>query len=223
MLSLHGRRTEFRNKQQKDKKASYRPLLINAELSLCTDEEKLELLKRVRKKDPIAIEKMILCHIRLAISIVNRYTSSGLNYLAEDLDSAAIEGVVTSVNHISTGRMADHNNVTGYIVKNVHYFIIRAIQHEAAIYVPRKHPNKTVGLLPDVSPAKDSQLSIQELEIWDLVNSLTDDNLEKGILKLRSEGYTDAEVGELVGLNRLQILRIRRDLLRRYKRKEKNG
>lgn len=223
MLSLHGRRTEFRNKQQKDKRTNYRPLLTNAELSLCTDEEKLELLKKVREKDPIAIEKMILCHIRLVISIVNRYVSSGLNYLADDLDSAAIEGVVTSVNRVAEGKMADHDNVTGYIVKNVHYFIIKAIQHEAAIYVPRKHSNKTVEFLPDVLSAKDSQLSIQELEIWDLVDSLTDDNLEKGILKLRSEGHTDAEVGELVGLNRLQILRIRSDLLRRYKRKEKNG
>lgn len=221
MISLHGRRTKLRNKQQRDKQTGYRPLLAGAELSFCTDEEKLELLKKVRAGDKVAIERMILSHVRLAISIVNRYVAvGGLYHLANDLDSAAMEGIVLAVNRVAEGGMANHENVTGYIVRYIHNSIIRTAQHDSAIYVPRRQKDRIVEPLRNSIPGKDSQLNIQQLEFWDLIDSLTDDDLEKRILKLRSKGHTDAEIGELIGLNRLQVLRIRTDLFRRFKRKE---
>ncbi len=221
MISLHSRRIKHRSRQQRDKRTSYRSVLFDADLSICTDEEKLELLKKVREGNKVAIERMILSHVALSISIVNRYIGVGtLKYLANDLDSAAMIGIVFAVNRVAEGKMANHDNITGYIVKNVHSSIIKAIQHSDTIYVPRRQQNKIVECLYASIPRKDSQLSIQQLEIWDLIDSLTDDDLEMGILKLKSEGRTDTEVGELVGLNRLQVLRIRSDLFRRYKRKE---
>ncbi len=215
---------EHRTKQPRDNQACYYPLVTGADLSVRTDSEKLELLKKVREGDKVAIDKMIFSHILLALSITNRYKGTrGLNSYGHDLSSAAIVGVVTAVNQIAKGKMINHDNVTGYIVIYVRQFIADAINHYPTIYTPRRKNNEIVKPLSDSLSRRDSQSSIQELETWDLIDSLTDNETEKKILKLREEGYTDDEVGNLVGLSRSQVFRIRHDLFQRYQRRVKNG
>ncbi len=184
------------------------------------DEEKLKLLKRVREGNSEAIEKMILGHIRLAFSIVSRYTDS-FPYLVDDLKSAAMMGIIIAVNKIAKNSMAAHDNVTGYIVVNVNYAIRREIQNNLAIQSPRDKEvlRVTNSTLYNVG-TRHSQLSSQLYEIWDSVDSLTEDQLEKQILELRSEGHTDNEVAEFLGLSRSSVTRIRKNLFEKYRRKE---
>ncbi len=194
--------------------------LRHLNFEILDDEEKLKLLKRVRVGNSEAIEKMILGHIRLAFSIVSRYVNS-FPYFVDDLKSAAIMGVVIAVNKIAKNSMDSHDNVTGYIVINVNYVIRREIQNNLAIQSPR---NKKVLLVTSgVSwnvRTRHSQLSSQLYEIWDSVDSLTEDQLEKQILELRSEGHTDNEVAEFLGLSRSSVTRIRKNLFEKYRRKE---
>ncbi len=189
-------------------------------LEILDDDEKLKLLKRVREKDPEAIEKMILSHIRLAFSIVNRYISV-FPHFVKDLDSAAMLGIVIAVNKIAQGSMAAHNNVTGYIVINVNYAVRGEIQKSFVIRAPRnKKVVKVTNDLRQGGMLRHSQLSNQLYEIWDTVDSLTEDQLEKQILELRGEGHTDVEVAEFLGLTRSSVTRIRQSLFKKYKRKE---
>ncbi|GAI04417.1 unnamed protein product, partial [marine sediment metagenome] len=187
---------------KKNKQTSYLPLSACADLSICTDAEKLDLLKRVRKNDKAAIEKMILSHIRLALSKVNCYV--GVNHFINDLESAAMEGVVIAVNQIANGKMADHDNVTGYIVAYVRRYIHDAIRHNPVIYTPREQKDKLCHTLIESRYKKnrDPQLSIQEFELWDSVESLIENDLERKILKLRWSGYTDTEIGKRIKLSR---------------------
>jgi len=212
------------NKQKRDKHTKYRPLLTGADLTIYTDSEKLELLKEVRKGNQAAIEKMILCHIRLAISLVIRFVgTSGYGYYINVLDSAAMEGVVVAVNRVASGSMAGHDNITGYIIIYVRQFIQTAASRSNAVCTPRNKKNKVITpfVIPELSE-KDSQLGNQEFELWDTIDSLIDNETEKEILKLRQNGYTDLEIGKLIGLSRLQVLRIRHDLFQRYQRKVKS-
>ncbi len=189
-------------------------------LEILDDDEKLKLLKRVREKDPEAIEKMILSHIRLAFSIVNRYISV-FPHFVKDLDSAAMLGIVIAVNKIAQGSMAAHNNVTGYIVINVNYAVRGEIQKSFVIRAPRnKKVVKVTNDLRQGGMLRHSQLSNQLYEIWDTVDSLTEDQLEKQILELRGEGHTDVKVAEFLGLTRSSVTRIRQSLFKKYKRKE---
>jgi len=205
------------------KHVKYRPLLAGADLSICTDSEKLDLLSKVRKNDRAAIDKMILCHIRLAISIMGRFVSvKNYNYYIDDLASAAMEAVTVAVNQVATGKMADHDNITGYIIIYVNQFITAAASRSLAVYTPRNKKIKTIkSLYPEISK-KDSQLCNQEFELWDTIESLIHNDIEKEILKLRQDGCTDLEIAKLTGLSRLQVLRIRRSLSQRYQRKVKN-
>lgn len=213
-----------KNKQKHDKHTKYRPLLASADLSICTDLEKLDLLRKIREGDQAAIDKMILCHIRLAISIVSRFVGvRGYNHYINDLDSAAMEGVIVAVNQVAMGRMANHDNITGYIIIYIRQFVTTAAMCSSAVYTPRnkKTKAKRASYFSEISE-KDSQLSSQEFELWDTIESLIDNDIEKEILKLRQDGHTDSEIGKLIGLSRLQVLRIRHDLSQRYQRKVKN-
>jgi len=206
-----------------NKQTNYLPLSACADLSICTDAEKLDLLKRVRKNDKAAIDKMILSHLRLAISKANCYV--GIFHFISDLECAAMEGVVVAVNQIAKGKMANHDNVTGYIISYVRRYILDAIRYNPVIYTPREQRKRKIrsinGDIPSepVTIKRDPQLSIQEFELWDSVESLIKNDLERKILKLRRFGYTDTEIGKRIELSRLQVLRIRHSLYQRYQRK----
>jgi len=205
------------------KHVKYRPLLAGADLSICTDSEKLDLLSKVRKNDRAAIDKMILCHIRLAISIVGRFVSiNNFNHYINDLDSAAMEAVTVAVNQVAAGKMTNHDNITGYIIIYVNQFITAAAARSLAVYTPRNRKIRNFKSLYLEIPDKDSQLCSQEFELWDTIESLINNDIEKEILKLRRDGRTDLEIAELTGLSRLRVLRIRRSLSQRYQRKVKN-
>ena len=181
-------------------------------------EELLKVLEKVRKGNSDAIETMILGHCRLAMSIVNRYLTIFHINNHEDLDCAAIQGIVVAVNLIVKGNLK-HNNVTGYIVCYIHQYITDYIYHDTTVYSPRrKQP-----ILIEVLDNSIGMETFNNFEIWDSLLSIANDDTEKQILKLRSKRYTDSEIGEILGLSRLKVFRIRHDLFNRWKRKQFGG
>jgi len=179
------------------------------------DSDELQIvLEKVRKGDSDAIETMILGHCRLALSIVNRYLSVFNINDSEDLDSAAIQGIVIAVNLIVKGRLK-HNNPTGYIVTYIHQYITEYIYHSSVVYFPRRSRQIPIEIFHDSIGVENTCT----LEIWDSVLSITENDIEKQILKLRSQDYTDSEIGEKLGLSRLKVFRIRHNLLDRWRRK----
>ncbi len=206
-------------------------------LNLANYPQKLEpndltaLLKRVRENDNAAIEAMILHHVRLTISIVNRYIANySCRYLDDDLDSAALAGLITAVNNVANGKMANHDNIGGYITDYVNHALQKCMRHNSTVYFPRDAERKLILPLTEklghweigkdnskigTNPEKTSEL-LEELNI------ITTTTLEEKILKLRGEGYNDSEISTRLGLSRLAIQRIRSKLKTRYQKREKN-
>ncbi len=212
-------------------------------LSLQDYPQKLEpdelavLLKKVRENDNAAIETMILHHVRLVILIVNKYIATyHCWYLGDDLDSAALTGLVTAVNNVAAGRMADHDNIGGYIVDYVNNALSNCIRHNSTVYFPKEAERKNIISLSkklkfffrdaDDYVALDKRCSEKNtfnmLELEEELNVVTTNTLEREILELRRKRYNDSEISTRLGLSRLVVLRIRSKLKTRFQKREKN-
>ena len=202
-------------------------------LNLANYPQKLEpddlmaLLKRVRENDNIAIETMILHHVRLTISIVNRYiTTYSCRYLGDDLDSAALAGLVKAVNNVANGKMINHDNIGGYITDYVNYALSKCMRHDSVVYFPRDAERKAILPLAErrlILSVSDTIGGYGEVnEVIEELSTITTNTLEEKILKLRGQGYNDSEISTRLGLSRLAIQRIRSKLKTRYQKREKN-
>ncbi len=188
-------------------------------------------LKKVRLKDEIAIEIMILHHVRLVISTVNKYiVTYNCGYLGDDLECAALAGLVTAVNNVANGKMIEHDNIGGYITHRIRYALSDCFLHNCTVYFPKESERKKILPLDSVSVQKryDSRFAdviVDNTQMFNLIEELkiiTTNAQEKNILKLRGEGYNDSEIGTRLGLSRLVVQRIRSKLKTRFQRREKN-
>ncbi len=192
----------------------------------------MALLKKVRENDSAAIETIILHHVRLAISIVNRYIAIySCNYLGDDLDSAALTGLVEAVNNVAKGRMTNHDNIGGYITDYVNHALSNCLRHSSTVYFPRDAERKAILPLTerlghwDIGKENSNMcVNIEKTsELIEELSTITENVLEEKILKLRGKGYNDSEIGTRLGLSRLVVLRIRSKLKTRYQKREKNA
>ena len=175
-------------------------------------------LKKVRENDKTAIETMILHHVRLVISIVNNYIATyNCDHLGDDLDSAALIGLVIAVNNVAAGRMAEHENIGGYIVTNINNALSNCLRGDSTVYFPRDAERKRIFTLADSIANCDETIGL-----FEELAAVTTNTLEKDILELRRKGYIDSEIGTRLGLSRLAVLRIRSKLKTRFQKREKN-
>lgn len=197
----------------------YRQVLTGNVPEAMSEKKKLEILKLTREGDTDAKEILILSHLRLAISIVNRYTRSfDCNYLADELDNAAIVGLVTAVDNVARGRVK-HDNVTGYIVTVVHRYISDCLRKSSLIPVPRGHVyRKGTSIREDSANCNPGVL----LEIRDLINHTVTNEREQRIVDLKIAGHTDKEVAEIMEIPPSTIFRIRQTLKHRFERLNRN-
>ena len=190
----------------------YPPRIEEKDLSL--------LLQRVREKDPDAIEKMILGHCRLAISISNRYLKRvGCYYLRNEMESAVLMAVVTAVNHVANDRMTEHDNVGGYIMNYIHLALSDCYRNNHTIHTPRGVSQPIIlPLVENLTKGASSDLR----ELKDELRSVAKTAGEMKVLKLRSARYTDSEISTRLGISRLAVQRIRTKLKTRFEKREKN-
>jgi len=212
-----GRQTEFRFRTQ------YRPKDLG-DLEILEDDAKLKLLKRVRAGDLNAIDRMIMSHIRMVLGIVNRHLHNCPHY-AYDLDSIVMLGVVNCVHKIADGAMAGHDNVTGYIVQYTHGLIQREIGKSYVVPTPRSATNivtKSLDLTYHTSDmAKLNDDGPTFIDLRDSLEHLARNRREQRILELRGKGYTDHEVGEILGVSQWTVRRIRLELYHRFRQQQK--
>jgi len=182
--------------------------------------DKLEgLLEEVRKGNKTAIKQVILGHVRLTISIVNRYIEAcDCFFLGDELDSAAMEGLVVAVNNVANGRMTNHNNISGYITSFVHSYLFNCLRDSKIIHFPRGHKSKTIlPLAEDLMKGEENDLR----ELREELQFITQTANELAIVKLRSAGYVDSEIGQKLGLSKLNVQRIRAKLRTRFQERER--
>lgn len=184
------------------------------------DGRKLELLKSIREGSIEAKNELILGHIRLAISIVDRYiVNFSCRYLDDELDDAAIEGVVVAVNRIEQGHMK-HDNATGYIVKFIHNYVSNCLRKSRVVPAPRGHLYKKGVPIREETVTSDSETLS---EIRDLINCSIRNKKERRVVDLKIAGHTDKEVAKIMDISQVTVFRIRQTLETRFERLNRDG
>lgn len=185
-----------------------------------------EILERVREGNREARDTLILGHLRLATSIVNRYLSylnSNHSVMADDLDGAAIEGIVDAVDRIEKGKM-QHDNVTGYIVYSIHNSINRCLKKSIPIHVPRNHKIPCFLSLDENHHVKEGWHEFHDLvEVKDELDNLIQNEIERKLIDLKIMGHSDTEVAAILGLNRTKLIRMKQSLRERYIQRERKN
>ena len=73
-----------------------------ANLTVLTEKEKMELLKRMKEGDPHAREELIEGNLRLVLSVIQRFTNRGENL--DDLFQVGCIGLMKAIDHFDTSQ-----------------------------------------------------------------------------------------------------------------------
>ena len=156
---------------------------------------------------------LIESHMRLGCSIAGRYVRLGGK--SDEMVSAAMLGIVTAVDRVKKGFLK-HNNVTGYIIHYIHQHCIEALRLDCVIPIPQHNDTKII-----VCPITDDILSRdgfqQQIgEFYEVLEYITHTEIEKDIVFLRQQGFTDFEVACNLNISRSTVTKTRKRLLERY-------
>lgn len=186
-------------------------------------------------KRPHVMGAIIKGHIRLASQIAGRYMWKH-PLKSEDIVSAAMFGLVQAVEW-APERLRDHN-ITPYIVTTIHRFISEYLERDHLVRIPRNEyskrlqANKYIPIIFDIDPKEDDEENREydtvgsfdppvydtdkPIEFEDLCDRLELTYEERRIIDLRVKGYTQQEVGEIIGKKRQWIGFVLEKLQERY-------
>lgn len=169
------------------------------------DEEKAHALKA---KD---WDLLTESHMRLGCAIAGRYVSLGGN--SDEMVSAAMLGIVTAVDRAKKG-LLKHDNVTGYIIHYIHQNCAEALRLDCVIPIPQHNDSKII-----TCPITDNNIEATETrlgELYEILEHITYTEVEKDVIFLRQQGYTDTEVANNLNISRSTVTKTRKRLLKRY-------
>ena len=179
------------------------------------DDLKLEIVSELKAGNLSRKDQLILSHIRLAFAIAKRYIKKhNLSRLYDELNSAAAEGVIIAVDRISKGYLK-HNNATGYIVKFVHNSIIQTWAKQPIVPSPRNRNNTETHSFLDIHANFDDS---KVISIHETLDCIIRTQRERRIVDLRIKGYTDVQIGAIMGMPHQTIQRLRKILRKRFER-----
>jgi DNA-directed RNA polymerase specialized sigma subunit len=136
-------------------------------------------------------------------------------HLADDLNSAAMEGVVTAVDRINRG-LISHDNYYGYICCFIHCALGKEIRMNETITPPQRRDHKSCISLEYPVATTDPSIEISDV-MESLHVAIGDDELLRKIVDLRIIGHTDEEIAEMLNLGRLVIQRARKRLFKKWR------
>lgn len=191
------------------------------------------LLKNIRENTDVkeSIQKIILGHMRLALTISGRYlTQYNCKQLSNDLDGSALLGLTVGANRLTTIK---HDNVTGFLVLYIHNYITDYIHKSAIVYTPRgknristlsfddpkvvfepfkSNRSKRKNCLMDTS----SDVILKSVNAEELLEELTQNAQERRMAVLKISGFSLSEIAEILGVSLSQIYLIRKRIGERY-------
>lgn len=205
---------------------SYRHPFYKLDLQPLTDDEKPLLILKIKDGDLEAAHKVVLGHLRLALGIVGRYMMVIENQTkSDDLVSAAVEGLCEGVNKIRHEGLP-HTNLSGFLAEYIHRFISDYLDKFSTVRVPGRtrrrlgtefHAPATIELN---SSLIDKNLEIrlhdlEEIEVRELIDKISENDLDRKIIALRMEGHKDDAIGLQLGVSKTTVYLIRRDIEKR--------
>ncbi len=174
---------------------------------------------------------LIESHMRLGCAIAGRYVRLGGN--SDEMVSSAMLGIVEAVDRFKRGTVL-HDNITGYIIHYIHQSCIKALRLDCVIPVPQNNDTKITVLSTDRNPSEtvwgaeggiiicpitDNNIEVTATnmgELYETVEYITHTELERNVVFLRQQGYTDADVADNLGIGRSTVTKIRKRLLERF-------
>jgi DNA-directed RNA polymerase specialized sigma subunit len=150
-------------------------------------------------------------HLGIAKKITGYYIVKYSAYhLRDDLNSAAVEGVVTAVDRIERG-LVEHDNYNGYICYYIHQFLGKEIRKNQFMVPPQRSTQPTCCSLELPIAIDDPAIEISDT-MEALSVAINGDGLHRRIVDLRIKGFTDGEIGEILGVKRLVVQRAKTHL-----------
>ena len=200
-----------------------------------TTQQETEVFAGVEKKDPEAINKLIIHNLRLVVYIAKKFENTGVS--VDDLTSIGTMGLIKAVKSFIPS-------------KNIKFatYASRCVENEILMYL-RKRSNRNIDISMDEALSTDSEgnelnlidvLYTQENEIsktmeeesnrqivWQSLDKLP--VREKEIVIMRfglngNEEKTQKEVADIIGISQSYISRLEKKILKKLKKEiEKIG
>jgi RNA polymerase sigma factor (sigma-70 family) len=198
-----------------------------------TREENYQLYQRLIQGDESARERMIEGNMGLVIVRMNAYLRKcpKMSFFRDDLISAGLCGLIEAVTRMQDGNEAEKVNPTGYIYTAIDQAMTRDADEESTIKIPQrtqqkareaKRPiEKPVFVGTKTQKTVFSHLKERDFhrpyEIREEMLAACDGELERSIIVMHLEGYTDVEIARVLGLHRLNILKARNRICTAFK------
>lgn len=154
---------------------------------------------------------LIESHMRLGCAIAGRYVRLGGN--SDEMVSSAMLGITVAVDRVKRGLLG-HDNITGYIIHYIHQHCAEALRLDCVIPVPQHNDSKIV-----VCPITNDSIEATETrmgELYDILEHITHTEIEKEVIFLRQQGYTDSQVASNMNICKSTVTKTRKRLLERY-------
>jgi hypothetical protein len=192
-------------------------------------DENTELFALVSRGDREARKRMIEGNMSLVVTKVDAHVNCfpKVAHLRDDLTSAGFIGLVKAVNHIAAGKVAENENITGFISVSIQNGIGDLADTEIGVCVPRHsrvrarvsgRPIQQPDIIYtdlDTSDLFRSRPDIAALEMRDLIDSCCECREERQFIALREKGYKLAEIAEAIGMPLSSTHVMKQDLYRR--------
>lgn len=194
-----------------------------------TNNDRLYLL--VVAGDSAAKEEMIISNLSLVPVKVQSYLLHfpQCEHLRDDLISQGFVAVVEAVNNM-IGNEIDEPNPTGYISQCIQYALGDLMDQEATVRVPKRtylehkaagheihRPEReaTVGF-EDVLEREARTDPRSMVDLRDELAGCCECRWDKSILRLREQGYSDADIAQQLGIPKTTAYMMRRGIYARF-------
>ena len=169
-------------------------------------------------------EQMIVDNMPLALSIVDTYLRAfpDAAHLQDDLTAACFLGIVEAVDKLSKRSPnstilrlpADESErvVSRYIGKSIEFRLRNAIYDAPLIRVPRKRTEKPPTVVSEKDTSKmlmgARETTIECIDLRDLIDACCESDIDRELISLREQGYTQREIAAQLGIGRATEQRI---------------
>lgn len=173
-----------------------------------TDEEIAKVLESYRAGELGLANKIVMHYLGLALAIACRF---GFNFPNKkyEIASEALFLLVKVVQLIQKQETIE--NTSGYVSKYISLGLRKFLKEDTLIRIPVKSASRK-KLAPPVKETSAEPCAKVEHSFNEIISSLNLTILQKEILKLRLENYTDREIGDKLGCSHTTV-RIQRNLI----------
>jgi hypothetical protein len=201
-----------------------------------------ELYPLVAAQNKAAMDEMILLNMAMVKYSVNTFVdrNPGFAFLKADLISSASVGLVKAVNRMAgipdkdgdpIPTFTDKPNPTSFIGFYIFLYIGKLVEEESLVHVPgrvrrdRKKKGKEI-FVPNKEESIDSTFILERdglrdprtvVDLTDEIMGCCETNIEREIIQHRIEGRSDQEISDILGVPRISLNLMRRQIYQRFK------